>query len=294
MQSELLASKARERAVRRSIEIYGKQFTYFEYPSSLEKAETIVMIHGYRGNHHGLEAIAAGLDRFQVLIPDLPGFGESPELEATHSLDSYSEWLKVFLESLGLSGSCHLVGHSFGSLVVGLYATKNQCKSITLINPVSAPALSGPRALLTQLTSIFYYFSKSLPEKLGGLVLRSPLAVMVMSSVMAKTKNRVLRKWIHQQHLSNFSDFSSVKVASEGYDASISSNLSQMAPSIASPVLIIAATLDDITDIATQGEVAKMYPNASIVEIERVGHLVHYEAPAEAANYISHFVESLA
>jgi pimeloyl-ACP methyl ester carboxylesterase len=116
---------------------------------------------------------------------------------------------------------------------------------------------------------------------------------MVMSSVMAKTNDRKLRSWIHKQHLSNFSDFATVRVATEGYDASISSDLSVMAPSITTPVLIVAAQLDDITAIEVQREVVKLYPRAKLVEINNVGHLVHYEAPEQAANFIRAFIEEI-
>ena len=293
MLSADLTTKARTLGVRKSIELDGIECVYFEYPASDRASETIVMIHGYRGNHRGLEAIAGGLGRYSVIIPDLPGFGESQQFSTRHDLETYSTWLNAFLENLGLSGSAYLVGHSFGTLVVGTYATKNRCKGIVLINPVSAPALSGPRGFLTRITSWFYHLSTSLPESVGSWLLRSPIAVMVMSSVMAKTKDRKLRSWIHKQHLANFSDFASVAVASEGYDASISSDLSIMAPSIQSPVLIVAATLDDITDIDIQRRVVTKYPNANLVEIQGVGHLVHYEAPAQAATHISSFIENL-
>jgi pimeloyl-ACP methyl ester carboxylesterase len=226
-----------------------------------------------------------------VIVPDLPGFGESSELSSEHNLDTYANWLEQFLSELGLTSTANLVGHSFGTLVVGRYATTRSCKSIVLINPVSGPALSGPRAFLTRITSAFYHLSNQLPESIGGLLLRSPIAVMVMSTVMAKTKNRKLRWWIHLQHLSNFSDFATVRVATEGYDASISSDLSLMAPSIKTPVLIVAAELDDITAIEVQREVVKLYPRAKLVEINNVGHLVHYEAPEQAAHYIDAFLE---
>jgi pimeloyl-ACP methyl ester carboxylesterase len=249
------------------------------------------MIHGYRGNHRGLEAIVGGLGNFRVIVPDLPGFGESEQLQGRHSLDSYANWLDNFLNQLGITSQVNLVGHSFGTLVVGKYASTRLCRSIVLINPVSAPALQGPRAFLTRITSLFYHLSNLLPESIGGWLLKSPVAVMIMSSVMAKTKDRVLRSWIHKQHLSNFSDFSSVRVATEGYDASISTDLSAMAPSITSPVLVVAAELDDITAIDRQREVVKHYPKARLVEIDSVGHLVHYEAPQQAARYIASFVE---
>ena len=285
--------KARQLGVRKTVTISRTETVYYEYPAASNKVETIVMIHGYRGNHRGLEAIVAGLGDFRVIVPDLPGFGESEELPGAHTLDSYANWLEDFIKELGLTSQVNLVGHSFGTLVVGRYATRHQCKSIVLINPVSAPALSGPRAFLTRITSLFYHLSNLLPKSIGSLLLRSPIAVMVMSSVMAKTKDRNLRSWIHRQHLSNFSDFASVRVATEGYDASISSDLSVMAASISSPVMVIAAELDDITAISRQREVVKLYPTARLVEIYGVGHLVHYEAPQQAANFISSFVEEI-
>jgi pimeloyl-ACP methyl ester carboxylesterase len=291
--SEVLTNQARLRGLRRTLTLSGKEFVYYDYPARLANPETIVMIHGYRGNHRGLEAIVGGLGDYRVLVPDLPGFGESSELSSVHNLDAYANWLGQFLSELGLISTANLVGHSFGTLVVGRYASTRDCKSIVLINPVSGPALSGPRAFLTRITSAFYHLSNLLPESIGGWLLRSPIAVMVMSTVMAKKKDRKLRIWIHKQHLSNFSDFATVRVATEGYDASISSDLSVMAPSITTPVLIVAAELDDITSIEIQREVVKLYPRAKLAEISNVGHLVHYEAPEQAANYIQAFIEEL-
>lgn len=293
MLSEELTNQARSRGLRRIINLGGKEFVFFDYPARFDTSETIVMIHGYRGNHRGLEAIVGGLGDYRVIVPDLPGFGESSELSSVHNLDTYANWLEQFLSELGIVSTANLVGHSFGTLVVGHYASTRDCNSIVLINPVSGPALSGPRAFLTRITSAFYHLSNLLPESIGGLLLRSPIAVMVMSTVMAKSKDRKLRGWIHKQHLSNFSDFASVRVATEGYDASISSDLSVMAPSITTPVLIIAAEFDDITAIEIQREVAKLYPLAKLVEIKNVGHLVHYEAPEQAAKYIASFIKEL-
>lgn len=254
---------------------------------------TLLMIHGYRGNHRGLEAIAAGLSNFRILIPDLPGFGESDPLATNHSVDNYSHWLGKFVEQIGISGNLQLVGHSFGTLIVGKYATNNSVKSVSLVNPVSKPALTGPRSALTKLTRVYYALASALPEVIGQWLLRSSLAVMIMSVVMAKSEDKALRRWIHSQHLNNFSDFASVRVATEGYEASISTDLSTLAPHISSPVLIVAAEKDDITDIGSQREVALTYPNAVIREIHGVGHLVHYEAPDQAARFIAEFVESV-
>ena len=293
MLSQILSQTASARAIRHTVEIAGIPAVYFEYPSTVGGTTTLVMIHGYRGNHRGLEAIAAGLSKYRVIIPDLPGFGESAPLKTTHSIQGYSDWLSGFLKAINIETTANLMGHSFGSLVVGFYATQHAPRSVSFVNPVSSPALKGPRAALTNLTKIYYALASVAPRFAGEWLLRNKLAVMVMSVVMAKTKQKPLRRWIHAQHLSNFSDFASVEVATQGYDASISSDLSQLAQSITAPVLVVAATLDDITDIDSQRQVSKLYPNGTYREIQGVGHLVHYEAPDQAAVFISEFLDQL-
>ena len=293
MLSRDLSLSASSRAIRRTLNVSGSKTVYFEYPAAADGSKTLIMVHGYRGNHRGFEAIAAGLSKYRVLIPDLPGFGESEPLNQVHTVKAYSDWLHNFVSALGLSENAHLVGHSFGSLVVGFYATQHTPKSIALINPVSTPALQGPKAALTNLTKIYYLLASYAPRFAGEWLLRNKVAVMVMSVVMAKTKNRQLRRWIHNQHLSNFSDFASVKVAIEGYDASISTDLSKLATAITAPVLVVAATLDDITDIESQRRVSNLYPKITYREISEVGHLVHYEAPEQAAALITDFLEEL-
>ena len=287
-----LYQSADSRAVRHATDIDGSLCVYYEYPSAGDSDKTLVMIHGYRGNHRGLQAIAGGLRKYRVIIPDLPGFGESQPLKTTHSIQAYSDWLHKFLGTLQLTDKAHLMGHSFGSLVVGFYATQHSPRSVSLVNPVSSPALEGQRAALTNLTKLYYSLASVLPKALGQWLLRSKLSVMVMSVVMAKTNKRSLRRWIHNQHLANFSDFATVEVATEGYEASISTDLSRLASMITVPVLVVAATLDDITDIESQRRVSKLYSNSTYREIQGVGHLVHYEAPDQAASFITEFLDS--
>jgi len=292
--SQDLSLSASSRAIRHTVEVDGVQSVYYEYPATTSNSKTLIMIHGYRGNHHGLEAIAAGLSKYRVLIPDLPGFGESEPFNHTHSVKAYSDWLHSFINILKLTDQAHLMGHSFGTLIVGFYATQHTPKSVSLVNPVSSPALEGPQAALSNLTKIYYLLATLAPKFAGEWLLRNKIGVMVMSVVMAKTENKELRRWIHNQHLSNFSDFASVRVAVEGYDASISTDLSKLATEISVPVLVVAATLDDITDIESQRRVSSLYRKLTYREIHGVGHLVHYEAPEQASDFISQFLDELA
>lgn len=285
-----LMELGRARSIRREVQVAGLRAVYYEYPSESFEAQTIVMIHGYRGTHRGLEAIAAGLSSYRVIVPDLPGFGESLPLDHEHTVANYSNWLGEFLIAIGVAQDCNLVGHSFGTLIVGDYAAKFTIKSLILINAVSGPALEGPREFLTKITRLYYRVADHLPKAISNWLLRNRLAVMVMSISMTKTKDRKLRKWIHRQHIQNFSSFSSVHVAAEGFYASISTDLSKIAALIQCPVLVIASELDDITTIERQRAVAMQYPRCTLREIPGVGHLVHYEAPEIAASHIDEFL----
>ena len=87
------------------------------YTASGDPARTVLLVHGYRGDHHGLEPVIARLPELRFVSPDLPGFGAStPMTEAPHSVEGYAHWLREFTDRLGLADAV-LLGHSFGSMV---------------------------------------------------------------------------------------------------------------------------------------------------------------------------------
>lgn len=294
MQAEL-AAKARANAERREVTISGVRTTYWFYAATKgsTSSATLVMIHGYRGNHHGLEAIAGALDNINVVIPDLPGFGESEPFTTTHSIQNYADWLHKFLVSLKLSKKPHLLGHSFGSIVVSAQVAKfDDIATLILENPVAAPALAGPKAFTTGLAKSFFWLAGALPERTGLRLLKGFAMVRGMSVLMAKTKNRQLRKWIHQQHDENFNDFASRRVALEAYVASVSNCVGDFAKDFSVPVLLLAGKRDDITSVAQQRELTEKIGSAQrqLEVFNGVGHLTHYEIPEKIAEHISAWV----
>ena len=292
---EKLASEARARAERRELMVGEAKTAYWFYPADFGASarRALIMIHGYRGNHHGLEAIAAALPNVDIYIPDLPGFGQSEPSKSGHSIADYADWLSGFIFGLGLKQEPHLLGHSFGSIIVSAYASRfSGIKSLILENPVSAPALSGPRALATAATKSFFWLAGALPERLGLGILKGKPVVRGMSVVMTKSRDRQLRKWIHAQHDSNFSDFASRAVALEGYTASISNCVADFSADFKLPVLMLIGELDDITTVKQQQALFSSIgqSNSKLVEFKRVGHLTHYEIPEQIAKSIDEWL----
>lgn len=251
------------------------------------------MIHGFRGTHHGLGLIAKALKGYRVIVPDLPGFAEGERLER-HDLDAYVSWLKRFIEGQKLTEPPILLGHSFGSIVSAHYAAGHgsTIAKLILVNPIGAPALEGPRQILSQLAVFYYWVGRKLPHSFAQKWLASNLIVMVMSVTMAKTKDKALRQFIHDQHRQYFSLFHTPASVADGFKTSVSHSVRDVAARIAVPTLLVAGERDDITPIEKQKELQKLFPNATLEIISDVGHLTHYETPKEVANHIQAFIKS--
>lgn len=277
--------------LRRSIRTGGRLSSYWEYGSPGE-SPTIVMIHGFRGDHHGLEPVVAHLEGFHILSPDLPGFGESEPLAGTHDITAYAAWLNDFVSALDLPEPPVILGHSFGSIIVSaaLARTPLRAPRVILVNPIAAPALAGPRGILTRGAVFYYRMGAWLPERLGFALLRNRAIVRVMSVTMAKTKDRGLRRWIHNQHDLYFSAFGNRAVVLEAFQASVGNDVSEFAADIADRTLLIAADQDDITPIAAQHELVRRFADATLEILPGVGHLIHYEVPEQAADLIRGFL----
>lgn len=275
--------------VRREVEVRGGKTAFWEYGAA-DAETTVIAVHGFRGDHHGLEPVLAFLPEIRVLAPDLPGFGDSaPVPGRTYDLDQYVAWLTEFAATA--APGAVILGHSFGSIVTSAAVARGlETPRLILINPIGAPALEGPKGIMTKLAVLYYALGARLPERVGTALLRNRLIVRVMSITMAKTSDPALRRFIHDQHDTYFSRFADRDVLRDAFVASVSHDVSEVAERIHTPTLLIAAQRDDITPIEVERELASRFPDASLVEIAHVGHLIHYETPAEAAGAIRRFL----
>jgi pimeloyl-ACP methyl ester carboxylesterase len=274
---------------RREVGVLGGVTAYWVYGPA-DAAVTLVAVHGFRGEHHGLEPVVAHLPSVRVISPDLPGFGETaPVPGRRHDLDLYAEWLREF--AAAVSPGAVILGHSFGSIVVAAAVAGGlPTPRVILVNPIGAPALEGPRGVLTRLAVFYYWAGAKLPKRLGDALLRNGLIVRAMSVSMAKTRDPGIRRFVHDQHDTYFSRFADRDVLHDAFLASVSNDVRAFAPRIAQPTLLVAAQRDDITPIEAERRLATMFPDAELVEIPDVGHLIHYETPAPAADAITRFL----
>ena len=257
----------------------------------LGKKPTIIMIHGFRGTHHGLLLIAKSIKGNPVNIPALPGFGKGAKLKE-YSLDNYVAWLHRYIKAQNLAEPPILLGHSFGSIISAAYAKQypKTIQKLILVNPIGAPALEGPNQVMTKLAILYYKVGAKLPERTAHTWLAAKPIVRVMSITMSTTRDKGLKRYIHDQHDRHFSRFHDPTSVLESFTTSVSHHVGQFAKDVPVKTLLIAGSLDNITPLGKQYELVKKFPNARLKVINDVGHLTHYETPEEVAKHVQAFI----
>ena len=302
---------------------YGKGMNAGTFPDG---SYPVLLVHGFRGDHHGLEIIANYLLKLipnvSIISPDLPGFGRSADLpegtqgkntrdenaQGEDNINAYVAWLNDFVKHTNPAREdaqrlpLHVVGHSFGSIVTSAFAAAhpNSLALLSLINPISEPALEGSQRVASRLASLYYRAGAALPEKIGYPLLRSQLITRASSEVMMRTKDKAMRRFINGQHAAYFGSFGSRRGVLSAYEASITHTAAEYAAAIRVPVQMLVAEDDDL---GTPETARAMYATLSsrnlpasssgarerLDMIPEVGHLIHYETPHLAAELIADF-----
>lgn len=274
--------------VARSAAVAGVETRWWEYGPE-DAAHTILAVHGYRGDHHGIEPVIAQLPEYRVIGPDLPGFGGSGTFADGHTVEAYANWLIEF--SARFPTPLTVLGHSFGSIVTAAAIEAGlRPERVILMNPIAAPALRGPKAVGTLLAAAWYRLAGVLPERVGRRALEARVMVDGMSALTTKTRDRELRRWIKEEHRRYFNGFATTRSVIEGFEASVSDHVLAHAAAFTMPTLLIAARQDQIASIRAVRELHAAIPGSRLLELDDVGHLIHYERAREAGDAIRGFV----
>ncbi len=112
---------------------------------SLGQHRPVVLLHGGSGSWtHWLRTIEPLLELGRVvLVPDLPGFGDSDLPPSGRDADAMPDVLEQGLRGLLGQQVCDLIGFSFGAMVAGLWAQAEPARARGLVL-VAPPGLGRP------------------------------------------------------------------------------------------------------------------------------------------------------
>ena len=129
-----------------SIEIDGHQIHYLVGGNG----PPLVLLHGFGADkHHWPQVVRNLTNNFTVYAPDLPGFGESSQIEsASYTANDQVERIGKFVDALGLR-DIHIGGNSMGGYFAGLYAAthKDNVSSLWLLAPAGVLSAEPTEAI---------------------------------------------------------------------------------------------------------------------------------------------------
>ena len=127
-----------------TIDVHGAEVFYRE--GGQRAARTLLLLHGFPSSSAQYQALMDHLeDRFHVIAPDYPGFGQSPPLEGTTTFDRIADVIDAFTHALGL-GPFSAYMFDFGAPVGFRLATRHpeRVQALVLQNGNAYEAGLGP------------------------------------------------------------------------------------------------------------------------------------------------------
>lgn len=266
-----LAMDAQRRSadlVKKEVQVDDHRIVYLEGG----KGETVVLLHGFGGYKDQWTAFAKYLKGYHLIIPDVPGFGESSQVP-TDSYDVVSQIGRIdrFAEVLKLD-KFHMAGNSLGGTFTASYGAKHPEKILTLalLDPGGAPSQKKSEFLvqLDKGNNLLLGNSAEDFDKLIALIFVKP------PTIPASFKKIMVTDWIAHAEF-NKKIWNDLQL--------LQSSLAPVLPLIQAPVLIIWGDQDKVLDVGGVAFLEKNLKNYRTVIIKDTGHCPMIERPEQTA-----------
>ncbi len=231
----------------------------------------LVLLHGYPlDGSIWSELVPLLQDRFDLIIPDMRGFGESSREVVPHSLDDYASDIAGLLDRLNIEKTA-IAGHSMGGYVALAFARLYPERVTGLGLVASQAAADTPERKQGRYDTVAQIDAKG-------------ISVVVESMTPKLTADEHLRPLvqsiIEQQRPEGLSD--AMRAMAERMNASA------MLYTFRFPVVIIHGDEDQLIPIERAREVKHAVAHSRLVELKSAGHMPMLEFPEETAKALSY------
>ncbi|HOG08472.1 MAG: alpha/beta fold hydrolase [Syntrophales bacterium] len=244
------------------------------------RGPAVLLLHGYSADKDHWTRFAAGLTQhYHVVIPDIPGYGESTKrMNAKYDLSSQVGRLHRFARALGLE-RIHIAGNSMGGLFAGAYAARYPGDLISL-GLFNAAGVKSPRKSEVMIRAeqgenlLLLKDEADLPRVMGmAFVNPPPLPYPFKKRFIEKA---LADRRFHEKALEDF----------KGDLLSLEKDL----PKIKAPTLILWGRNDRIIDVSSVPVFERGLARHQTVIIENCGHLPMIEKVGETSDAYLAFI----
>ncbi|KQW30015.1 hypothetical protein ASE36_22005 [Rhizobium sp. Root274] len=238
------------------------------------RGETALLLHGYSDTSRSYRALCQHLNRFRLIIPDLPGHGDSSDDDCA-DLSTIVEDLATVATRLDCAPSL-VVGHSFGSLLAMEIAVQKRWSRLKIVTLAGSPCpnLTGLKALdpIRLFVDAVDGADPFLTHWYSSPVELDP---QFLSKVKADAVRMAVRSWHHYLALLEDTD------------------LRGKLRDIEAPFLAIAGECDLLFDAPHVDALCQGTKHVQSVMLKGLGHNPHWEEPAQVAALIEDWLDTL-
>lgn len=238
------------------------------------KGTPLLILHGWGSSSHRWVDFVDRLprDMFRVIIPDLPGFGKSPEPPADWGLQNYTQLVHELIQQMKIEQGV-ILGHSFGGRVA-IQLAKEHPSAMRLLVLCGAAGIVRHRA---PVAPAFFVASK---------VGKAVFAIPGLNRLEDKAR-RGLYFMVGRRDY-----YYASKVMRGVMSKSLQENLRPLLTDIQSPTLLLWGDKDRATPLSDGKIAASMIPNNKLVVLKGCGHAPQQQAPDKvAASFLDFFKE---
>ena len=275
------------------LEISSGQVYYWTYHP--DKKPVVVMIHGFTGSHEGFQYIIPHLKNYQIIVPDLPGFGVSdlPERD-DWSVDAIARLANEFVEKLALDKPPIILGHSMGGLTVSsmIYQQPELYdKQVILLSPVPTAIRRNDKRRPGAILGALQYRLGHRTGRFGDKLVKSRTISRALTSFIMETTDAQLRREIYGHHFKNLDYISDIEFYSVVYSDINRIGSIDYADALRNKrVLLMAGDKDTVTPLTEMKKFAASAKPEIFTVISGTGHLIHYEKGPEVATAVRDFI----
>jgi abhydrolase domain-containing protein 6 len=244
--------------------------------------DTIIMLHGFGGSKDNWLRFAKYFTpNYRVIIPDLPGFGDSSKTQdAKYNIMSQVERLHLLVKELKLI-KFNIVGNSMGGDIAGNYAVAypGMVKTLALFDSagVVSPVKSERALLLEKGINPLVVKDEKGYDRLLEITFNKPIQ---LPSII---KKYLTKKAIKDAPLNE-------KIYNELTNTDLTV-LEGKLNKITAPTLIVWGDSDKVIDVSSVPIFKKNIKNSQAVIIKECGHLPMLEKPQETASIYKDFLK---
>lgn len=244
------------------------------------KGDAVILLHGFGGEKDNWTRFAGGLTRdYRVVIPDLPGFGESTRnISARYDIENQVERLNRFVEAMKLD-RFHLAGNSMGGTIAAVYAVKYPQKitTLSLFAPagVNSPNKSEVMKMLERGVNPLMIGNRDDFDRLFNLLFVKP------PEIPGRFKDILAGQAIANRSFNE-------KVWNELVASKMS--LEPFLPQIQAPVLVVWGSRDMILDVSSVQVFERVLKKRQTIIMDDTGHVPMLEKPKETAALLNDFI----